>query len=427
MLSTLLITRDSGPWLRYVLANVRPWTDELVVVVDEESSDDTYAVAQATADTVVRWPIGGYMEAVLQRAVTELCHGGWIMRLDDDELMPPDFADILPWLMDPARQADDYAFRRLLLVEDGYQMAESPDLWPDYQVRLRTADAYRQTPWPTVAHTRPAPLRRWQVATDSTTIWHLNLMVRSPEETKRRLARIWQLDAANMARVDRWYRHTMSPWAVRKPDGPPPAELPALLAAIGNPQRPVTLYERTPETHMRAGREGVFVIGLEQFADTLPADTVMAEIGVFAGEGTRIFLNSGKVAKVYGVDPWRFTIDDPSLGLGLFTGADVEAAFDRLVLERTGQVVKVKDASPGAARHFADGELDLVYIDADHAYEACKADIAAWWPKVRPGGILAGHDYGQDWPGVQKAVDERFGQPEQVFLDTTWMVHKETS
>lgn len=40
-----------------------------------------------------------------------------------------------------------------------------------------------------------------------------------------------------------------------------------------------------------------------------------------------------------------------------------------------------------------DGDLDFVYIDADHTYEAVKADIAAWWLKVRVGGTIAGHDY----------------------------------
>ncbi len=58
-----------------------------------------------------------------------------------------------------------------------------------------------------------------------------------------------------------------------------------------------------------------------------------------------------------------------------------------------------------------DGELDFVYLDADHTYEAVKADIAAWWPKVRPGGTLGGHDYiGIERFGVRfgviQAVDE---------------------
>ena len=49
-------------------------------------------------------------------------------------------------------------------------------------------------------------------------------------------------------------------------------------------------------------------------------------------------------------------------------------------------------ASIAAAATFADATLDFVFIDADHSYEAAKADIAAWRSKVKPGGILCGHD-----------------------------------
>ncbi len=45
------------------------------------------------------------------------------------------------------------------------------------------------------------------------------------------------------------------------------------------------------------------------------------------------------------------------------------------------------------AEAVADASLDFVYLDADHTYSAVSADIAAWWPKVRVGGTLAGHDY----------------------------------
>lgn len=49
--------------------------------------------------------------------------------------------------------------------------------------------------------------------------------------------------------------------------------------------------------------------------------------------------------------------------------------------------------SVDAARGWTDGSLDFVYIDASHRYEQVVADIAAWEPKVRPGGIVAGHDF----------------------------------
>jgi len=55
---------------------------------------------------------------------------------------------------------------------------------------------------------------------------------------------------------------------------------------------------------------------------------------------------------------------------------------------------------------------DMIFLDAMHTYEDVKADIARWWPRVLPGGIMAFHDYGHgDFPGVKQAVDEAFGLP----------------
>lgn len=64
----------------------------------------------------------------------------------------------------------------------------------------------------------------------------------------------------------------------------------------------------------------------------------------------------------------------------------------------------------GAAR-YGNASLDYVYIDADHHYEAVRRDIAAWLPKIKPGGLIAGHDF-CEYPGfgVIQAVTERFSR-----------------
>ena len=74
------------------------------------------------------------------------------------------------------------------------------------------------------------------------------------------------------------------------------------------------------------------------------------------------------------------------------------------------------------ALEFANNSVDFVYLDGDHQYEPVKSEIEAWYPKVRVGGILAGHDYVErshiEEFGVIPAVDE-FIKRERLQLNTT--------
>ncbi len=88
---------------------------------------------------------------------------------------------------------------------------------------------------------------------------------------------------------------------------------------------------------------------------------------------------------------------------------DVESRFALLRLH-----------SAVAARMFADGFFDFIYIDAEHTYGMVSQDIRLWWPKVRPGGILAVHDYtaAGETSEVCRAVD-RFVMQEGLTLYLT--------
>jgi hypothetical protein len=66
--------------------------------------------------------------------------------------------------------------------------------------------------------------------------------------------------------------------------------------------------------------------------------------------------------------------------------------------------IMMKATSVEAAPAITDEYLDLVFIDAQHTYEACKEDIETWLPKVRKGGFITRHDY--RWDGVNRAVQE---------------------
>jgi hypothetical protein len=63
--------------------------------------------------------------------------------------------------------------------------------------------------------------------------------------------------------------------------------------------------------------------------------------------------------------------------------------------------------SEEAAKLVPAHSLDFVYLDANHSYDMVKRDIALWWPKIKWGGVLAGHDiFLTTHPGVTVAVCE---------------------
>lgn len=72
----------------------------------------------------------------------------------------------------------------------------------------------------------------------------------------------------------------------------------------------------------------------------------------------------------------------------------VEKIYQSAVESLTPDKFKlIRMASVEAAAKIDGESLDWVYIDADHHYDEVHADLEAWWPKVRPGGVFAGHDY----------------------------------
>jgi predicted O-methyltransferase YrrM len=132
------------------------------------------------------------------------------------------------------------------------------------------------------------------------------------------------------------------------------------------------------------------------------ADTksgVFVEVGSFRG-GSTIFMaeNMKRGVEFYSIDPFL-----------PFDVMGVEADFELFLQNIEPYKDKIKHlrmTSVEAAKYFDDGECDFIFIDAAHDYDNVKADIAAWLPKLKPDGILAGHDYCDNFPGVRKAVQE---------------------
>lgn len=69
--------------------------------------------------------------------------------------------------------------------------------------------------------------------------------------------------------------------------------------------------------------------------------------------------------------------------------------------------VRYMPSTTGEAAKSWTEPLDYLYVDADHSYEAVQADLAAWVPHMKPGGLILGDDYGNSsFPGVKSAWDE---------------------
>lgn len=123
----------------------------------------------------------------------------------------------------------------------------------------------------------------------------------------------------------------------------------------------------------------------------------MAEIGSWLGNGsTQVFLNELRGhpdSMMLCVDTWQ---GNPNVQ----RHQDIVQRFDvfgtfRANVEKANSPVKLQSLvspSADAATLLADSSFDLIFIDADHSYNAVREDIAAWRSKLRPGGILCGHD-----------------------------------
>jgi len=153
------------------------------------------------------------------------------------------------------------------------------------------------------------------------------------------------------------------------------------------------------------------VDGLWKICELCEPGSVMVELGSYWGESTMFFWKSGVFYKITAIDPGTPDNGGPSSN---------ENIIKNIIVPSNGAVALMETDSHTARYAFQDGSLDLVYIDANHAYEHVIEDIRDWLPKVKPGGIIAGHDYNME--GVSRAVTEALGAPTEVFKDTSWYV-----
>lgn len=158
----------------------------------------------------------------------------------------------------------------------------------------------------------------------------------------------------------------------------------------------------------------------------------MVEVGVAFGGYARTVLKDWIGKEYICVDPW--ISQSPEVYKERTTGINFDAYYDecKRMAEKDARVRLVKDYSVNAAKLFPDGCFDVVYIDGNHSREAVEADVAAWWPKLKSGGLFAGHDcYNAKVDGhycevfdVMTEWSARMGLPIHVTRCTSWWVIK---
>lgn len=157
------------------------------------------------------------------------------------------------------------------------------------------------------------------------------------------------------------------------------------------------------------------------------------EVGCKEGRTTGHILANVPESRVIAIDPW---IVQPRLETEAFN-SDRETyddwSFEQIEAEFWKNAGAHRDtprldfwrmtSEEAAAKYL--GKTDLVFIDALHDYEHVKQDIELWWPKVRVGGLITGHDYQHKFPGTMRAVAEKFCLMDVgCGPDSVWFIRK---
>jgi predicted O-methyltransferase YrrM len=164
---------------------------------------------------------------------------------------------------------------------------------------------------------------------------------------------------------------------------------------------------------------------LAWLAEQASKASTIIEIGCAYGRST-LSLAGNTAGIIYAIDTWAGSADERGTNHADFR----EHAGDRAMIEFCEnlwqpivdrKIIPLRIQSSNAAALLARQGIaaDFIFIDGDHAYEAVRSDITNFLPLLAPGGIFAGHDYDENWPGVMRAVDELL--PGSVPLGRIWL------
>jgi Methyltransferase domain len=171
----------------------------------------------------------------------------------------------------------------------------------------------------------------------------------------------------------------------------------------------------------------------EQMVKKYAAGGTIVELGVWRGKSFVALLEyikryNAKI-KAVAVDTWNCTGNE----YPTFSAEDCSKMWDdfHFHLDKAGvanyeNLVIHRMMTAEAAKLYEKESIDFVFIDADHADEGCYRDMVDWWPLIKSGGTMAGHDWSGGW--VKHSVN-KFVKEYNVTFSTnsdwdTWLINK---
>jgi len=133
-----------------------------------------------------------------------------------------------------------------------------------------------------------------------------------------------------------------------------------------------------------------------------------AEIGVGGGIFSEMICQAIPGVKLYAIDAWTIYDNYDDFRDQDYLEDDYARTLQKL---KSFDVTIIRKFSMDAVKQFENGSLDFVYIDANHEAPYVEDDIRAWSKKVRPGGMVSGHDYANMHQAVIEAVDKYAQRP----------------
>jgi len=151
-------------------------------------------------------------------------------------------------------------------------------------------------------------------------------------------------------------------------------------------------------------------------------DALFVEIGTWKGKSA-VFMGEqikDKNIKFYTIDTFEMSESNDH-----FVLIDVEDLYKEACknIEPVKEYINIiRNSSHDASSKFEDESIDFLFIDGCHEYDCVKKDLELWYPKIKIGGTIGGHDYTQPC-GVKQAVNEFFSSG-ITKKGTSWLVNK---